>query len=653
VHCARSRWFFSALVTMAALGFLLCARTAFARVAIASDLGAVNESEKVDIDVDRTGLAKITVERVIRIQTDEGREQASTQVVDFNERTTHFRLLKAQSLSAEKNAAPALVPAANIQIGVAPESDTEGATSFAPLKRAKISFPKVRVGTKLYLKFQLQSIHNPHRGFFNFLVDFNRWFVEKYELRIQSRLPLYQWKNDPLDQLQTSLEQVHEKSGDFYQLKAASRAPLPFVTVGEEQNQISHDRIPTLAISTLPAWRDYARSTIEKQEMLLAQKLPPSLKKIRDSAAKLESSREKINEVWAALAEEFRYFGDWRRQDGEFVPRSLAELEQTRYGDCKDLSLAVVAILRSLGFPQADLAWTARGEDGMRTMKAWPGVPVDVFDHAVVRAEDGEGRVFWIDPTEPIAQAPFVPREIQDRPSFVMNRKSPRLEMIPAQSAQGSLIQEKMRYDFSIPGTVQIEGHRELRGRAAISLTEEALSRTRDELQQEVLNGSATGTRATVSQFNGELPSSRRLNDLHFNFQYTLPEPGVRTSVGHGFVLPRESSVGALIALTDVSGRAADLLFESTGRWQREKEFVGRKLLGKENLDCEIKSSWVMARRKVTETRRAVVVNDEVEILQARISALDLTKPEFIKLRDELRNCFDRVTLIFASGRVN
>lgn len=83
--------------------------------------------------------------------------------------------------------------------------------------------------------------------------------------------------------------------------------------------------------------------------------------------------------------------------EGGFRPRPLEEVWRTRYGDCKDGSVLLTAVLRTLGVDAVcALVNTFQGED-------LPQTPPNVlaFNHCIVRARVGD-RTIWLDPTNSI-----------------------------------------------------------------------------------------------------------------------------------------------------------------------------------------------------------------------------------------------------------
>jgi hypothetical protein len=80
--------------------------------------------------------------------------------------------------------------------------------------------------------------------------------------------------------------------------------------------------------------------------------------------------------------------------EGGYTPRSLAELCETRYGDCKDKSKLYVQMARKLGVDACAALVNTR--DGYALPDWLPSG--QLFDHCIVRVEV-DNKVYWLDPT--------------------------------------------------------------------------------------------------------------------------------------------------------------------------------------------------------------------------------------------------------------
>ncbi|MES2854698.1 MAG: transglutaminase domain-containing protein, partial [Bdellovibrionota bacterium] len=241
-----------------------------------------------------------------------------------------------------------------------------------------------------------------------------------------------------------------------------------------------------LWVSTQSDWSKYASALIPVHEALVSEKLPGIVDEIATEAATKKTDLEKIEFVAARVAQEFRYFGDWRRRHGGYIPRSLGEIAQSRYGDCKDLSLVVTAVYRALGM-KADLAWIWRGE--IAPPKMTYELPIDTaFNHAVARVETG-GNEYWVDATNPVSYARTPWPDIAGRQAFLLDAKNPRLVSTPALSSKASSYITRMRFTLKKDDTFAVNGDIELKERAAIGLNARAFYQPLETVNYEIIRG--------------------------------------------------------------------------------------------------------------------------------------------------------------------
>ena len=145
--------------------------------------------------------------------------------------------------------------------------------------------------------------------------------------------------------------------------------------------------------------------------------LPKLHKDILKGAERRKRPKDQIEFILTQLIEKIRYFRDWQSVSGGHVPRPLSVIAQTGFGDCKDMSVSLSALLRYLGF-RASVGFIQRGF--IRHRKDDFTLPNGgAFNHAIVRAEK-EGRVFWLDPTNQVSYT-GVFEDIADRPILVLN----------------------------------------------------------------------------------------------------------------------------------------------------------------------------------------------------------------------------------------
>lgn len=81
--------------------------------------------------------------------------------------------------------------------------------------------------------------------------------------------------------------------------------------------------------------------------------------------------------------------------DGGFRPRPVETIWETRYGDCKDASRLLVAVLRRMGIEAAPALVNTRIGPGLEHEPP----NATAFDHCIVRATV-DGEAWWLDPTQ-------------------------------------------------------------------------------------------------------------------------------------------------------------------------------------------------------------------------------------------------------------
>ncbi|MFH1466589.1 MAG: DUF3857 domain-containing protein [Pseudomonadota bacterium] len=166
------------------------------------------------------------------------------------------------------------------------------------------------------------------------------------------------------------------------------------LAVDEEDSQPEgYDPFPWVQVSDFTSWAEVA--TWAQQVYAVQEPAPARIQALADQLWAQHPNAEDF--ALASLRwvqDEVRYFGI-ELGDGSHVPSPPLVVLERRYGDCKDKTLLLVALLRARGLE----AWPAlvsreRGA-GIAEMLPSPAI----FDHVVTVARVG-GVERWVDPTE-------------------------------------------------------------------------------------------------------------------------------------------------------------------------------------------------------------------------------------------------------------
>jgi transglutaminase-like putative cysteine protease len=622
-------------VLLTVLGALFPSVPAFAKLAGVADLPYIIESDFTTVTVEPSGQYKLIRDTVFRIVNDQGRESQSVQTLTFNSRAQTFKILEAATLNGPpEKVVRTNVPKTDIEI----KEIGEMSQAFDSIKQAAVSYPAVQIGSRLKLRYEIYNREVALKNFWSMGFSVAGDYIEKFEFKVQSKLPL----NVRVHDLENRLTQSSAKaSNGLYTVTVSSKVPIATTATQEENPFMRSDRVPSVSLSTLPDWSNYAKEMIPVHEKLLSKPLPPVLEEIRKKAELEKTPIEKIQRVAATIAQEFRYFGDWRRRHGGYVPRSLDEIATSRYGDCKDLSLIATAIYRALGF-NANLSWIYRGD--IAPADSAYEIPVDTsFNHAISRVE-AEGKVYWIDATNPVAYARGVFPDIADRPAFVLSAKGAKLDRTPALTAQDAAYDSKLTYEFQGDETVKVSGDVTLGGRTAIGLTARAFYSPVEAVNYDLIRALANNQKVSDTYVGDFDRGTRIVHDTTVPVKFTLAETGLRTSAGSGFPLYRDDSVGRL--LVETKERISDIYLDSPTTSRAVMQFLNVKKIGKNSLDCALKSEWADFSRQVKDTNQGVEVTDVITVKKSVVPVEVLERPEFLKFQDALRVCFNRAAVI-------
>lgn len=155
---------------------------------------------------------------------------------------------------------------------------------------------------------------------------------------------------------------------------------------------------------------------------------------------KNQSFEQQVNGLMEYIYMHYRYLGDWRLSQRGLIPFNLNEIAKNGYGDCKDLSVVLTALLRALNI-KAEVVLVFRGAYADKLLIPGVGAP----NHVIVRAEKN-GQVIWLDPTNPFFNINLILHDIGGRWAMVLDEQGQlRQEHIPESTRVVKKIKEKIR----------------------------------------------------------------------------------------------------------------------------------------------------------------------------------------------------------------
>ncbi len=156
-----------------------------------------------------------------------------------------------------------------------------------------------------------------------------------------------------------------------------------------------------------------------------------------------------IADLLAYLHEQVRYTGV-EFDEANLVPRTPAEVLKRRFGDCKDKSALLVALLRAAGIP-AHVALLSTGP-GLDSEADHPGM--GIFDHAIVYVPGTPE--LWIDPTAQFHRVGTLPYGDEGRLALVVSPDTSTLRRTPEATAEANVVVETREFQLADYGKASV-----------------------------------------------------------------------------------------------------------------------------------------------------------------------------------------------------
>jgi len=217
---------------------------------------------------------------------------------------------------------------------------------------------------------------------------------------------------------------------------------------GETGLPSNRSTFPNVVFSTGESWNAVAKSYAEiVEERLAGADVEAFLASVERRPGEAQS--ERIARLLDRVHEEVRYTG-LELGAASIVPVPPAETLKRKFGDCKDKSTLVAALLRAEGIP----AYLA-------LLKTGPGYDVDPrlpgfgrFNHAIVYVPGREP--IWIDPTDPFARPGELPTGDQGRMALIAAPSTRELVRTPTARSKENRVVEVRRFHLSDYGEARV-----------------------------------------------------------------------------------------------------------------------------------------------------------------------------------------------------
>ncbi|BET32798.1 MULTISPECIES: DUF3857 domain-containing protein [Wolbachia] len=624
--------FLKAVFNLAMLAFFV-ASTAEARWSKYEDASVEVKFSNVNINVNRDGTYETEVELQAKILKESGRDRFSLYSLVYNDDSADFTVLEAKTTYNGEE----YIVTEDMMEDKPLASPSKG---FDQLRQVTISFPKIEIGTEVYLRYKQVNKKVPVDNFYGLSFSYYGDYLQAENTKINSELPLEIKVNDP----RSVLEIAEEKKDDVHSISIALKRAVYENTTNEPHNGILNIKHNTwVSLSSLSEWEDLAKKLAPGYHSVINQPLPATFEAIAEFAANESTDEEKINAVTSLLNEKVQYMGDWRTVSGKFFPRDLEKIADSQVGDCKDFSASTAAILQKLGYKVQPIL-VMRGTTSTSNPEALPNM--GNFNHVMLKVTNRDGKIYWIDPTNTVSMAQGIFPDIADRNALVLDSEEADYIKIPAVQGENSKVISHS--ELTIEDNVVNEyGQLTVQGEAALGLTGVGLYYSNEQLRDSVFRMISGVYLDEEEKKFLELPdlTLRNVEDLTIKYEFQQKNKIFKTNLGPALNLGDNW-------LNDVVNTASDQVSDLFIGVPKTKEshmiIKDIKIKNCENLNFEINSPWLYVNRFCKYQNDGTEFSNLITIKKSFITNEELKTAEYKNLKSELENNFSRASIIIS-----
>ena len=585
-----------------------------------------------NVSIDEKGRTVETIEEEYEILKESSSNLAANYTLYYDGDSQKVTILDAKSFFLGKE----------YKVDVANIEDKPLASShegFDQTKQILIAFTNTEIGAKIYLKYKIETLKVPFEGFYGERFGFGNYeLINHAEININSKIPLHIEVNDP----NHSLKITKNQNDNFHKLNVKLIKPVYVEAVNEPNGSNINKKYQTyFTLSSLNKWDDLGPKFSSGFAKIYQQSLPPLFEEIRIEAAKENKEIDQLNTVVSSIQNKIRYMGDWKTIEGGFKPRDLAIIAESRIGDCKDYASTLVSILTKLGY-KAQIVIVNRGTNNYSIGK----LPINEFNHAMTKVTTRDGKIYWIDPTNIQTMIDGIFPDIEGKKVLVLDNKNPTLEQIPYIDINHSKINVRREVNILSENNIFENGTILAQNELALPLIGAGLSSSEEVIKDSLLNYMSDAILEEKNEKKIIFPDlkSRLVRDLKIDYSYTLDNQIVKTNLGQAIALKSSPSVESFTKIN--KEYISDAYIGEAGTYTYETIYKNLKIDNAQNLNFEINSPWLYARRKCTYANNKLIVDDNFIVYKSFINNEDLTSIEFQNFKKKLEQNIKSVSIV-------
>lgn len=507
---------FKELIASALLFGVFCT-AAFAQTQ--PDITFINDT--VHYEVQDDGRYTVEESGAMRIETPQAVQRFGQLALAYSSTLQQLEVLEAYVVG--KDGKRTDVPSDRIMVQQTPQS--AGAPMFDDGKVKVVVFPGVEVGSVLHLhtlKTQLKPLFPGHFSMVETVTGIFNVESEVITVRAPAALKLYA---DAVNLTGGAIEP--DASGmQRWRWEVKGLKALP-IEVGSVAYQ---DASPRVAVTTLGS--DQAAAEAYRERALPQAAVTPAVQVLADKITQgLTDHRAQAEAIYRWVSANIRYVAIFLDVGG-VVPHAASDIVAVRYGDCKDHTTILGALLSAKGIPSSPVLVNA----DMRFWKPAVAVTPGVFNHVILRVPEFD---VYLDSTAALAPFGTLAITLRGKPALVVDGGSGKAKTVtlPLSLPAQDHVRVAMKFALETDGTLR--GHADVETEGLFGLIARQLMTSIPQGAEAQVTGQVlamTGQNGNGSFTRGE---PRDLTTPHrYSTDFTLPGYVQLPSPG-AFVVPQ------------------------------------------------------------------------------------------------------------------
>ncbi len=410
-------------------------------------LGVSYERYATTTDVNADGSATQTVELIQRVNSALTFEKFNKFERIFNGDLEKIEVLDAQILKADGKK----IPVSKEAIQIKPTAQAEAAPSFSSLKIIEIKFDDLKVGDAIFVKIRKHTI-KPH--FVNHFDDLEvfptvyEWKSIEVNFSAPADFPLYtQAVNLDGGRLADENGRAHWRW---------TKQNLPAAEIEAAMFDF-YESSPKIAVTSFKNYEELGAAYWAEAANKSA--VTPEIQKLADDITKdIKEPQAQAYAIYEWANKNVRYLSIVLERGG-WIPHDATQILANRYGDCKDYSTLLNALLKAKNIESYPVIIRA-------DMTEWfPDVAVpSFFNHAILYIPSLD---LFADATAPNTRLGLIPQQIVGKKAFLAGAKNGVIK-VPSGKPEDNRISSESEINFAADGSLKGVSKNIYQGRAEI-----------------------------------------------------------------------------------------------------------------------------------------------------------------------------------------